>query len=1116
MEFTMSHSADNLIHCLRALVDPARHETATDGTLLGRWLAERDERAFAALVWRHGPLVWRVCRNLLSRPEDAEDAFQATFLVLSRKAASLRRRQSLAGWLYHTARRLAFKSRMAAARRLQRENQAKPRTVADPLQEISAREAQTVLAEELDRLETVYREPLLLCLYEGATQDDAARQLGCSLNTVKRRLERGREILARRLASRGLAPAGALALSLFSPSAAPALLVQRTIAAATMFAAGHTMPGAVAMMAHSVLRAMFLKKALVCAVAVFALSGFTVAGGLVFGPRGNDTTAKVHSTNPTPQLQVQPPPVPPKEPPPLVDRFGDPLPHGALSRLGSLVFRHESHVRAVAFAPDGKCIASTSSDGYLRLWDASTGKERWQFPIERPDYQGQLAVSGDSKRVAALGYFKYFEIDADSGKCLVLHEWPQVGGDDNVNCFAIAPSLTSFARGYFDGSVRIYDAAAGKEVQRIKVADKAKNEFPLGIAFSRDNRTVYVGVNSTRGVTAYDVKSGKPGLKLGATQSGFEILKVSANQKFLAAVCEQEDGQRRIPVERTALWDLATGKQLHVIDSSFVNAFSPDGKLLAAGTGNISLYDTATGKELTRWPAPSVISSLAFSPDGKTLAGGHGGGHIILWEVSTGKLTPPIAEPMGIAYGLRFSLDGKQLSSLGNGIDWWDVESGKPLRHMEVHEDAYRDLEGQALSPDERVLAVPTLRRLPDAALQGDVLLVDTSTRKTFQRLSGHKSWAICTTFSPDGSKVFTAGGYDPRAIIWDVKTGKQLHILESHKRSVDTLALSPDGRWLATSSPGAKPGQEDFDIRLWEVATGKLARRLTPRQSSAAEMVFSPDSSKLISLGAEILLWDIATGKELRVFQEWGEGPNGAICVAISSDNRMLAVGDMGNLWLYEIATGTKRRRIPDHKGAIRSVEFSKDNRLLAAASPNAPIYVWDVYATSQASKKVAKLAKTELEPLWQRLGDVDATAAFDALSEFVARPEEAIAVFEEGWRKSPRATGKQIQEWIADLGSEQFAVRKKATVELEEHTAGHEELIRKALEQSTTLEVRQRLENILNRSNPERLRRMRMVEALERIGTATSRQLLQMFRVQVEDAQLAEEATRALKRAH
>jgi RNA polymerase sigma factor (sigma-70 family) len=191
----MAKSPDLLIHSLRAMLDPARQETAPDGDLLARWVAAGDARAFAALVWRHGALVWRVSRGILAHPEDAQDVFQATYFVLAKKAPTLQHRASIAGWLHETAHRLALKARTASGRRLRRESQAEQKPPVDPLEELSVREPRAILDEELQRLPAPDHDALLLCLYEGATQEEAARQLRCSLSTLKRRLDRGRASL---------------------------------------------------------------------------------------------------------------------------------------------------------------------------------------------------------------------------------------------------------------------------------------------------------------------------------------------------------------------------------------------------------------------------------------------------------------------------------------------------------------------------------------------------------------------------------------------------------------------------------------------------------------------------------------------------------------------------------------------------------------------------------------------------------------------------------------------------------------------------------------------------------------------------------------------------------
>src|SRR5262245_8928974 len=209
----------------------------TDAELLRRFAAVRDESAFAELVRRHGPMVLGVCRRIAGG-DRADDAFQAAFLVLARRAGSIRRPESLAAWLHHVARHLALRQRTDTAWRkaatLPPVSSAEP----DPLDRLSARELLAAVDEEIARLSESYRLPLLLCAVEGLSQEEAAKRLGWSPGSVKGRLERGREMLRRRLARRGLAPAAGLAGLLAEGSAESAEAVGATVKAAAAFAAG--------------------------------------------------------------------------------------------------------------------------------------------------------------------------------------------------------------------------------------------------------------------------------------------------------------------------------------------------------------------------------------------------------------------------------------------------------------------------------------------------------------------------------------------------------------------------------------------------------------------------------------------------------------------------------------------------------------------------------------------------------------------------------------------------------------------------------------------------------------------------------------------------------------
>jgi C-terminal peptidase prc len=252
----------------------------TDRELLTRFASRRDQAAFAALVERHGPMVLGVCRRALHQEQDAEDAFQATFLVLARKASSTRWRDSVHNWLYEVASRLAAESRTRAARRRRHEEQA-GRGRPEALPPDAGRELAAVLDEELGRLPARCREPLLLCYLEGQTTDQAARRLGWSLRTLQRRLAQGRDLLRHRLTRRGITLSAALlAPTLAHGAGVPALLSVSTVRSALAFAAGAgggDLPAAA--LAQTALRGMAMTRWKIAALVLLVLG--TVVGTAV-------------------------------------------------------------------------------------------------------------------------------------------------------------------------------------------------------------------------------------------------------------------------------------------------------------------------------------------------------------------------------------------------------------------------------------------------------------------------------------------------------------------------------------------------------------------------------------------------------------------------------------------------------------------------------------------------------------------------------------------------------------------------------------------------------------------------------------------------------------------
>ena len=235
--------ADLILRHIRELATNPSERLVSDGELLRRFTGQGDEGAFTTLVQRHGLMVLRVSQRILHHTHDAEDVFQATFMVLARKASAVSWHDSVANWLYEVTYRLSREAKAAAARRQRHESRAARACAGQPA-EITLSEALTALDEELNRLPPKYRMPLVLSCLQGATQEEAARQLGCSLATFKRRLERGREMLHGRLARRGLTLSAGLAaaeLSRGMVSAVPPALITSTVRAGLALAAGHAL-----------------------------------------------------------------------------------------------------------------------------------------------------------------------------------------------------------------------------------------------------------------------------------------------------------------------------------------------------------------------------------------------------------------------------------------------------------------------------------------------------------------------------------------------------------------------------------------------------------------------------------------------------------------------------------------------------------------------------------------------------------------------------------------------------------------------------------------------------------------------------------------------------------
>jgi RNA polymerase sigma factor (sigma-70 family) len=327
----------------------------TDGELLDCFVTGRDEGAFAALVRRHAAMVWGVCRRVLPCHHDVEDAFQATFLVLVRKAASVTPRHMIANWLYGVAHQTALNARASAARRRARERQVTEMSEpASPEQDLW-RDLQPLLDQELSRLPAKYRSAIVLCDLEGKTRKDAAGQFGVPEGTLSGWLTRGRAMLAKRLARHGLAVTGGALAAVLAPSAlaagVPVSAVSATIQAASLWAAGQSAPGVisdpVAALTEGVLKTMLLKKLKLATVVFLMVSAAGMgAGGLIHN---------AHAAKPTTQAA-----------PPAAERAADDQPKAPKPPPARIAARQERNKPKFTISKETTHITGPlDNDGYV-------------------------------------------------------------------------------------------------------------------------------------------------------------------------------------------------------------------------------------------------------------------------------------------------------------------------------------------------------------------------------------------------------------------------------------------------------------------------------------------------------------------------------------------------------------------------------------------------------------------------------------------------------------------------------------------------------------------------------------------------------------------------------
>jgi WD40 repeat protein len=788
------------------------------------------------------------------------------------------------------------------------------------------------------------------------------------------------------------------------------------------------------------------------------------------------------------------------------DAHGDPLPPGALLRLGTLRWR--AATRSLAFTPDGKTLVVGdygAPDDVIRCLDTATGKETASFrapgrawPFALPPDGKTLAVDATQQQEHAL-----LLVSVPEGKVICRIEAASTNPGANLYYLRLdfSPDGKTLAAVGNDSVCRLFDVETGKTILHLTGEVKTGGRYPT--AFSPDGKKIaLVGQQNT--LRLVEIATEKEVFKRQARQDDeYRLLNMSFSPdgKKLAWVGEDD--------KTFALWDIASGEPVLQFRGSPDRVesvhFSADGKRIAAvysdskepppglgfsHGGSIRLWDAETAKELRTLLAPScAIETVVFSQDGQRLAGGDDqDGVVHLWDVETGKELSRTGEHQGVVCSAAFSADGRTALTgcVDRVIRLWDADRGALTRRVEVGQDGNPGLFQIHYSNDRKSAAVVNPRGGGEfwdlsagsrrAVLEGDGVIFEAH-------------------FAPDG-KTLAARGMFPNVRLWDAQTGKLTSRVGIDSNGLGSFAFSPDGRTILAQHDNHD--SHGSNISFWDAALDKELRSW-PAPPYIFPVAFSPDGRTVVAArGGEVNVWDVVSGRELsRMTMPTGEPVQGFLEYwALSPDGRTLAAGSYsGAISLWEVSTARSRGVLTGHRARISSLDFSPDGARLISSSNDTTALIWDL--TSIADDKDTKTLSSErLASLWEDLADADAGKAWRAGWRLTADPAASLPFLQKHLRPV-EVDARRVTKLLAALDGDDFDKREEASRELAKLGDLAGPAVRKVLEGDPSSEARRRLEELAGRldgpvQDAEEVRSLRGVEALEHIGTVEARRLL------------------------
>lgn len=606
---------------------------------------------------------------------------------------------------------------------------------------------------------------------------------------------------------------------------------------------------------------------------------------------------------------------------------------------------HTGDVHCAAYSADGRYIVTASGDHTAIIWDAATGRKLRALVGHTGSVQ-TAAFSADGRRIATTSMGGAAIVwDASTGEQVRVLKGQAVGS--SFESAAFSPDGKQLLTGSFRKKAELWDIETGKQVREF-----VGHEYSVTAGFSSDGKRILTASSDGLAIV-WDAATGE---KL-RTLDGHDKRRVSA-------AAFSPDGTRVVTAgtRRTALiWDVATGKKLHTLKGHYFApevsfeaqlesdlesaAFSPDGKWVLTGSrgNNVAIWDATTGEHVRSighhrgW-----VWSVAFSPDGKRVLSGSRDNSAIVSDAATGSRLLTLGGSDGGNASAAFNPDGRQLvTSSGGAATVWDLAVGRPIRRLEG--------QTQRVVPES---FTPDGTRLIAGSEKGVVGTWDLGTGKRVSTLADFADLSGTPVLSSDGTKLVTPAANarelfakDKRAIVWDAKTGEKIRSFEPDDLYwVSDAALSPDGKRVVFARLNAN---QVATVR--DASTGKKAYDLgvppngKPTTFSTLSVRFSPDGTRILTsaFNRNAVLWDAATGKELRAFT----GHKDAVRTAAFGidGKRIVTASDDQTAMTWDAATGERQLTLTGHTGAVMAAWFARDGKRIVTASEDGSARLWE-----------------------------------------------------------------------------------------------------------------------------------------------------------------------------